>query len=302
MSKYSKIAHRDKEVLIKQFGSTYEYIPDSSKVLDVGCSSGYYGELLKKEKKCIVWGIDVNKNDLSEAKKKLDKVFLLNLENGHWPEILTKERFDVIFFGDVIEHLIDPKNILKKFKKLLKPNGVMIISVPNIAHLSIRLELLLGNFEYEKIGILDETHTKYFTLKSLKRLVNSLGCNIIDIDYYSVYISKSIVDKWLKKAGLVADKKFYDKFVNQPSSIAYQYKLVIQPNDKISKKVIDLPVKPLNDKFEYDNIAKQKEEEIKEIKKYVKALEGVVESLKNSTSWKLTKPLRSAKKIISRKK
>ena len=85
--------------------------------------------------------------------------------------------FDVIIMADIIEHLKDPLKTIIYFKKFLKKNGLLIISVPNIANIYSRTKLLLGFFDYGERGILDKTHLKFFTLRSFRMLIKNSGLN-----------------------------------------------------------------------------------------------------------------------------
>lgn len=303
MSKYSNaLSGKDKNFLKAQFGDTYEYIKKESDVLDVGCSTGYFGKLLKIDKKCKVYGIDIDKKDLAVASKVLDKTLYVDLEMPYLPSELLINKFDVIFFGDVIEHVLSPKDILKKFRNLLKKDGIIIISVPNIAHLSIRLELLAGNFDYEPLGILDETHTKYFTYKSITQLIKESGYKVCAVDYSVAEVPKKTIQYFLDKVGLVANSKF-DKIVEQPDSLAYQFKIVARPSAKpLVKKLPSLKTKPLAHKHQEElKVLNNKQIQIEKQKNEIKNLVNELEGMKKSTSWRVTKPLRKAKKVIKRK-
>lgn len=249
MSKYSKIAPTEENDLIKQFGSTYSYIKKGSIVLDVGCSSGYYANILRKDKGCIVDGIEIDEGDRKKAEKILRKVYNFDLDSKEWPVELTSQQYDVVFMGDVIEHVKGASEVLEKLKNILKKDGVIIISTPNIAHITARLELLSGNFEYETTGIFDETHLKYFTLSSLKRLIENSGFTLQEVDYSLADLMPDLIENWLKKIGLKANDKFW-KIVNKPDARAYQYKLVIKKRvGKTKEKNVKLPTKPIEDKY-----------------------------------------------------
>jgi 2-polyprenyl-3-methyl-5-hydroxy-6-metoxy-1,4-benzoquinol methylase len=80
--------------------------------------------------------------------------------------------------GDVLEHLINPKHILEELFKKLEPSGILIISVPNIANIFVRVNLLFGRFDYTEKGILDKTHLRFFTQKSFKELISIEGAHV----------------------------------------------------------------------------------------------------------------------------
>jgi SAM-dependent methyltransferase len=88
-------------------------------------------------------------------------------------------RYDAIIFGDVLEHLRNPRAVLEKLSGLLKPGGQILISVPNVANIWVRLNLLFGRFDYSRVGILDETHLRFFTLKTAKQLAVDSGLDVI---------------------------------------------------------------------------------------------------------------------------
>lgn len=154
-------------------------IRNNSFVLDVGCGIGILGEELKKSKNCSVHGIELSEESARIAKKKIGKVSILNIEAE---KFMTSESFDVMIFADILEHLRNPEKALATYKNYLNDNGIIIISLPNIANWTIRFKLLFGSFNYTETGILDETHLRFFTIKSAKRLLNNCGLEVIKTD------------------------------------------------------------------------------------------------------------------------
>ena len=151
-------------------------VREQSKVLDVGCAEGYLSKIIAS-KECEVVGIELDKEAGQKAGKYCKEVVIGNIESIE----LNKEYynyFDFVILADVLEHLQDPLQILIKFKKYLKDDGFIIISVPNIANWSIRFKLLTGNFDYENQGILDEEHLRFFTEKTVKKLIIDAGLEI----------------------------------------------------------------------------------------------------------------------------
>lgn len=91
------------------------------------------------------------------------------------------EQFDVVLCGDILEHLTNPGAVLQKLKRRLASTGYLVVSLPNVAHGSVRLSLLKGAFTYVKEGLLDATHLRFFTLDSIRELFNRNGFEIQDL-------------------------------------------------------------------------------------------------------------------------
>lgn len=157
-------------------------VPNGSAILEIGFASGYIAEKLKKNGNTIV-GVEINKQDALRAKNIYEKIVIGNIEDINILKKIGTRKFDVIIFADVLEHLQDPNFVLKNIKKLLSPKGNIIISVPNIAFLTNRFLHLLGNFDYQDWGIMDRTHLRFFTYKTLLQLVQSSGLHISQFDY-----------------------------------------------------------------------------------------------------------------------
>ncbi len=154
----------------------FNLIPKSSQVLDLGCWTGKLGEKLKNKKNCYVTGCDINEKALKIAQKRLNKTFLVDLDE---PDTFLKKglssKFDFIVAADVLEHLKNPNKILQAVPRFMAKNSRLVVSLPNIAYWEIRLKFLLGKFEYEKTGILDETHLHFFTKKTAEKLLATNG-------------------------------------------------------------------------------------------------------------------------------
>jgi 2-polyprenyl-3-methyl-5-hydroxy-6-metoxy-1,4-benzoquinol methylase len=141
------------------------------KLLDVGAADG----LLSRRLTELEWRVTAIEGDpvLAQAGARYcERMLTLNLDR----EIPVGEGpFDVIVYGDVLEHLVDPLRVLVELDRSLAPGGFVIISVPNIAHLWIRLLLLLGRFDYLDRGILDHSHLRFFTERSLRAMLADAG-------------------------------------------------------------------------------------------------------------------------------
>ncbi len=158
------------------------WIGKNKLVLDVGCSSGYLGIHSRESK---FYGIEVDKKEAKKARKVYKKVFVGDVEKLiNSP--LSLPKFDVIIFADILEHLVHPQKTLTYLvTNFLKDDGKTIISLPNVAHLSVRLNLLAGKFDYTEAGILDKTHLHLYSLKSANKLINKSGLKTENVVYSS---------------------------------------------------------------------------------------------------------------------
>ena len=196
----------------------WERIGEKSNILDLGCARGYFAkDLLKKN--CRVWGIDADKEAIAEAKKYCVETKVVDLDNSNSLPFKNNS-FDYILLLDVLEHLRNPEKLLKSLKRYLKMDGKVIISVPNIAFLSIRLALLWGKFDYKKTGIMDESHLHFYTKKTLIDLITKCGLKIIDFDTASGFSQITLIGKYLNHVPKYWQYRITKLF---PAILGYQF-------------------------------------------------------------------------------
>ncbi|BDA72847.1 hypothetical protein CAL7716_070130 [Calothrix sp. PCC 7716] len=160
---------------------TLHFIGKNKSVVDFGCATGYLAQLLKHNG-CVVTGVDYNQEAAQEAEKHCQEVIIADLDFTSITEIFPNQKFDVAVFGDVLEHLRNPWKVLEDTKSILQSGGYVVASIPNIAHGAIRLALLQGKFEYTQFGILDNTHLRFFTKKTIQELFETTGYLVKGID------------------------------------------------------------------------------------------------------------------------
>lgn len=159
----------------------YEFLPKEFKtVLDVGCGKGNFCVGIKQKYPGVsVWGIEPVNDYAQIAKNRCDCLFEARIEDCI--DKLPKRYFDLISFNDVLEHLYDPKAVLENVAKsnILTHSGVVIASIPNVRYISNLYNLLIKkDWCYTKTGILDYTHIRFFTEKSMKRLFIDAGYKV----------------------------------------------------------------------------------------------------------------------------
>jgi 2-polyprenyl-3-methyl-5-hydroxy-6-metoxy-1,4-benzoquinol methylase len=148
------------------------------KIMDVGTASGYLGKILT-ERGHTITGIEKDPATAERAKGYYDSFRLADIETFEFP---YRQEFDYILFADVLEHLRDPAAVLRRCIPALKESGKIIISVPNVANFIVRLSMLFGKFDYMDRGILDRTHLRFFTLRSLKKMMSEVFCGVLDVN------------------------------------------------------------------------------------------------------------------------
>ncbi len=162
--------------------SSHEFVREAvgtgNDVLDVGCGEGFLAAQLHKAGN-RVFGIDY----LSWAKHadEFEGYAQADLDGGlrPYPEALAGRQFDRILLLDILEHLRHPERLLQDCLPLLKPNGQIIVSVPNVVNISVRLMILFGKFEYQERGILDRTHLRFYTRSTARRLVEDAKFELV---------------------------------------------------------------------------------------------------------------------------
>ena len=171
----------------KVYDGVPQYILDAypgfqgQRILDVGCGSGGLGGALQAMGNAC-YGNTLSPKEAEAAKSRLTQVIVADLDAMR--ELPFPENFfDVVIFADVLEHLKDPKHLLKLMRPHLKSGGLVIASIPNVANIVVRLNLLRGRFEYGELGILDNTHLRFFTLGTAKDLLTSTGYWIQDVKF-----------------------------------------------------------------------------------------------------------------------
>jgi 2-polyprenyl-3-methyl-5-hydroxy-6-metoxy-1,4-benzoquinol methylase len=140
-------------------------------VLDVGCGFATTSQEIQKRGNRVT-GIESSAEAVAVARKRIGAVIEADLQQV---DALTSRTFDVIIFADVLEHLSWPIGILRKYTELLKKDGTVIVSLPNVGLWSVRLGLLFGRFPYAGTGVLDRTHLRFFTRSTAIEMLRAAG-------------------------------------------------------------------------------------------------------------------------------
>jgi 2-polyprenyl-3-methyl-5-hydroxy-6-metoxy-1,4-benzoquinol methylase len=187
------------------------------RVLDVGCSSGDLARRLV-ERGASVIGLDTDEQAAAEARAVCEQVLVGDVETMELP--FPDESFDVVICGDLIEHLHDPQRFLSRVRPLLRPDGRLLLTTPNVANWAMRLGLLAGRWRYTDRGILDRTHAFLFTRKTLEETLDRAGYRILEFD----------VTAPVPRIGLPAVERAAHAVARlRPSLFAYQFVVAASP-------------------------------------------------------------------------
>ena len=319
-------------------------VEPGQRVLELGTGPGTVTRILHS-KGCKVTGIEMDPETLATCAPFCERTVLANLEDPDWAAPLAGEKFDAVICADVLEHLRNPRPLLQQLHSFLKPGGSVLMSLPNASHLTVVASLLGGRFPYQKNGLLDHTHLKFYGREDLDALLRE--CGLLWQHWHTVQVDPAQAelkafwhqldeaDQAFLKAKC-ADGEVYQHVVRaQPATEAAHFaKLVSDQNALIQQHKAD--VQALHSQFtaQQQTWQVEKQEATAQHEAFVKSmaaqLEGVVakeqntlatlawtesqlqnhkqsiqelhleiEALKQSTSWRITAPLRRLLRKIS---
>lgn len=153
-----------------------ERVPQGATVLDVGAWTGTHGDWLAEHRRATVDGVELEVDAAAEARC-YRRMVIGSIEDPAVRDQMTRE-YDVVLFLDLLEHLARPEDVLEAARGWLRSSGVVLCSIPNVAHWRVRLALLRGRFEYEDSGLLDRTHLRWFTRRTARELLRDTGYRI----------------------------------------------------------------------------------------------------------------------------
>jgi 2-polyprenyl-3-methyl-5-hydroxy-6-metoxy-1,4-benzoquinol methylase len=154
-----------------------ERVRHGGRVLDVGAWTGAHGSWLVAERDAVVDGVELDP-DAAAAVEGYRQLTVGSIEDEAVRASLPRDEYDAVLFLDVLEHLVDPAAVLAAALEWLRPGGVVLCSIPNVAHWRVRLALLGGRWDYQDSGLLDRTHLRWFTRATARALVADCGYDI----------------------------------------------------------------------------------------------------------------------------
>ena len=195
-----------------------------SRVLDLGCSGGVLAERLEAMGHEVT-GVDVK--EIDGVAGRTTAFVAADLNDGIPAE--AGSGFDVVLAADVLEHLVNPGALMSQARDVLAPDGVALFCVPNIAHWYPRTRSILGLFDYDQRGILDATHLRFFTRRSIRRLVERQGFTIRRMEAVGLPLDALGMDGTKAKLLRLADRVLVDLW---PTMFGYQFIIEATPDGR----------------------------------------------------------------------
>ena len=158
-----------------------EMVTTDDVVLDLGMGTGALGRYLSDRSGTVSDGVTYNPDEEAMARQWYRRTYVLDLDQADLCTVFPPRTYDCIVCADVIEHLKSPQRLLAACKQLLKPDGRILVSVPNAGYCGLVAELIQGEFRYRPEGLLDNTHLRFFTRRSLVRFFRELGFDVVNI-------------------------------------------------------------------------------------------------------------------------
>ncbi|MCB1907720.1 MAG: class I SAM-dependent methyltransferase [Rhodocyclaceae bacterium] len=194
-------------------------VPRMAKVLDIGCGTGALGRRLAQTHACAVDGVTFNPREAALAAAHCRHVGVLDLEQAVLADALRGARYDVIVCADILEHLRAPGRLLDQLPALLADGGRLLVSVPNTGYAGIVAELMQGDYLYRPEGLLDDTHVRLYTRRSLLRQLREHGFAPTAVETIERELCYSEFEPTL--AGLPPAVRSY--VLGRPDAFVYQF-------------------------------------------------------------------------------
>lgn len=217
----SKYTYPDDKLPTPQNVKLLAMVGEEKEVLEVGCALGYQSRSLAEIQRCTVTGIEIDGNAAKHAERYCSKVIVGDIESLDLDDKIGAKQFDVITFADVLEHLKNPAQTLVRVGKFLKPGGYVLASIPNIVHASVIFEMAQGRFEYNNVGLLDNTHIRFFTRQTIYSTFEAAGYCITALDRNKVALHETE----FKTRRLTLDDETFINYISSrnPEFLTYQF-------------------------------------------------------------------------------
>lgn len=196
-------------------------VEKNSKVLEFGAANGRLTRYLSQSKGCKVDIVEIDEESGLEAAEYAENS-LVGIEKGDIEKYYWLQEwggYDFIIFADVLEHLVNPREVLNRCKAVLKKSGKMLVSIPNVSHNSIIIELINDRFHYTPIGLLDNTHLRFFTRQSFTSMVEQVGWAVVGEKAKYIRVGENEIQNSYQDV----PKEVFKALIRRDSGNIYQY-------------------------------------------------------------------------------
>ncbi|RAR52935.1 UNVERIFIED_CONTAM: GT2 family glycosyltransferase [Acidovorax defluvii] len=200
-------------------------VHNQATVLDLGCGSGALGQHLSETRGCTLDGVTLSEAEATHARPHYRRVVVDNLESCDLVATFAGSHYDFIVCADVLEHLSRPEQVLAACRQLLQPEGRLLISVPNAGYTGLIAELLDGEFLYREEGLLDRTHLRFFTRRSLARFLGEQRWAIDSVDTIARELPESEFDAAFDRLPPPVARHL----LGAPDALSYQFICMAHP-------------------------------------------------------------------------
>ncbi len=307
-------------------------VPPGSRVLDIGAADGSVARALV-QRGCTVCAVEVDQPSARAAEEHCEQVVIADVEELDVNAAFGGLDFDVILLLDVLEHLRDPLAVLRNVSAVLREDGRLIVSIPNVAHAAVRLALLEGRFQYTELGLLDKSHLRFFDKPAADQLLADAG--LVVQQELRVTRGPTETEITIDLAELPPD--VVAVATRDPESETYQFVFVasrgvtadsLSLTQALQKRVDDLETIIREAEAELEQVVRRHDAELsasrREVsllhqdlqlkEKFIAELRGTVAQaqaelrareagltmVQSSLSWRVTSPLRSVKRRLRR--
>lgn len=218
-------------------------VPAESRVLELGAATGYFTQFLTQKLRCEVDAVEIDASMAERVTPWCQKLIIGDLDQLDLVEHFLSSHYDVVVCADVLEHLRNPARTLFQINKLLKPDGKLLISLPNVAYAGLIASLLDGNFDYREEGLLDQGHLRFFTKFSLEKLLNKAGFYPWHWDAVVRPLGESEFKTRLERYPCAVA----DMLLQREGSLVYQW--IVEARLSPTAFVVTVPETPMMDMF-----------------------------------------------------
>lgn len=216
-------------------GKIFKNIDRGSTVLECGCAGGYFTKYLKEALECKVYIVELDPEGYTQVINYAEKGICGDLMDFEWVEEFRDIKFDYVVFADVLEHLLNPQKVLSEAAKMIKEDGTIFLSLPNIGHNDIVSKLIDGHWDYTVLGLLDDSHIHFWAYENLNTLAKESGLAITMKDYT---IIKTGCTEQYKSAEFNVSDIVKEVLYGIQYGEVYQFILALQKEDYVERNSI----------------------------------------------------------------